>query len=611
MRSRKGTRRGERGAVMAAALILMFILVGVGGLAALAGYTNLITATNLRAVGGAHASADANVNEALYRLSLPDTDPLAIVPVVTDPNWHLDIRYTHADTDPSDNTLSTIQDSHQWPQGYDPAVPAAHLSFKKNAAGTVVFFNRDIQSPASPFMSVALPNPVGPIVGNVYEMLCFAPVLGAPLGTVLGVCPANVSVTGYPVIQIHATGFGVRNARRDVLAETARTLEYTPIAPLMAGGDVNLNNAGFIDGVNHHYGIYLTAGGGVADAYGDNDAETSDSMTLAGLPLAIKDSPDDDNQWLGGPLITGPIWHGVANATLVLYFQLAPSYTAFPRLFDKQLSTTDTTAAWVGVGLLTSALTAALRLPSGAIVPAAQLGIWSGVNYGYSAAIALSPTATITNAPVPPAGNPIVWNKGVFSWRVNDKNDPVNFAGSVGLPAAIPAANTVVECGPTAVGLPPPLVCRPAGLRTFPSFGDYLGIADTTLQDHLHDPDTDRAGLDAGHAPLGFTYVDGAYTLGTATASPGTNQFGTMYVHGDLTVAGRHTYKGFIYVDGNMTVADGGDLTVLGAVMVRGRYTNAGTGHMTLLYSREAALRGLVTTQPWRILSWEDTALQQ
>src|SRR4029077_11162875 len=90
MRSGKGTRRAERGAVMAAALILMFILVGVGGLAALAGYTNLITATNLRAVGGARASADANVNEALYRLSLPDTDPLAIVPVVTDPNWHLD-----------------------------------------------------------------------------------------------------------------------------------------------------------------------------------------------------------------------------------------------------------------------------------------------------------------------------------------------------------------------------------------------------------------------------------------------------------------------------------------------------------------------------------------
>ena len=51
MRARRHGNCGERGTVIAAALVLMFILTGVAALGALAGYTNLVTATNLRGVG--------------------------------------------------------------------------------------------------------------------------------------------------------------------------------------------------------------------------------------------------------------------------------------------------------------------------------------------------------------------------------------------------------------------------------------------------------------------------------------------------------------------------------------------------------------------------------
>ena len=44
--------------------------------------------------------------------------------------------------------------------------------------------------------------------------------------------------------------------------------------------------------------------------------------------------------------------------------------------------------------------------------------------------------------------------------------------------------------------------------------------------------------------------------------------------------------------------------------MVRRRYTHVGTGKITLLYSRDAAIRGLATVRPWRVLTWADTAVQ-
>jgi hypothetical protein len=49
----------------------------------------------------------------------------------------------------------------------------------------------------------------------------------------------------------------------------------------------------------------------------------------------------------------------------------------------------------------------------------------------------------------------------------------------------------------------------------------------------------------------------------------------------------------------------------MGAIMVRGATDiTAGTGNMTLLYSRKAAELGIQAGHPWRILSWEDTAIQ-
>jgi hypothetical protein len=305
------------------------------------------------------------------------------------------------------------------------------------------------------------------------------------------------------------------------------------------------------------------------------------------------------------------VQHGPANASLLLYFQVTPPYTSFARLYNKQLSATDVTSAWVGTGLLTSQL-GNTNLPGLGLVAAANIGVWTGMNFGYVAPIALSPTATVSNAPpaAVPAVSTNVWSTGVFSWRLNNMNS-ASYAGSVSLPATTPAINTVRDCGPSVQGAAPPsLVCRPAAFATFPSFQYYLGIDDQPFQDRLRNATTTRAMLDAGQPPLGFTYVEGNYTLGGATASPGTNQFGVLYVHGNLTVEGLHTFKGTIFVDGDLQVANGAHLLVLGAVMQRGTYTNVGTGRMTFLYSREAALRGLLNARPWRVLSWIDTAAQ-
>jgi hypothetical protein len=113
----------------------------------------------------------------------------------------------------------------------------------------------------------------------------------------------------------------------------------------------------------------------------------------------------------------------------------------------------------------------------------------------------------------------------------------------------------------------------------------------------------------AGSTPM---VLEGA---GTGVALPfrdeGTDQFGVIYIHGNLTVQGLHTFKGHIFVDGNVTIATGARLIVLGAVMAHGTYTHVGTGQTDLIYSREASLRGLLHARPWRVLSWADTAMQQ
>ena len=617
MSSRNSTcrcaRARERGTALTGVLVLTFALMAVAAIAALSGYTNILTASNLRAAAGAKADAENGINEAIYRLSLPPTDPSAIVPVLTDPDWTLSVYYTTGDDDPDDESISTIMSMADWPADHGVDVPAATLGFKKNDAGDIVFYNRAVSPGNPPFIEVGLPGPVGTLVGDVYELLCNVPsILGIQVGGVLGLCEPNATQTGYPVIQISATGLDSRGARRELIAEAARSIAFVPFAPLGTGGAVNLNSMGFFDGVNHDARIHLTAAGGSAGIFGDENSETTDNMSVLGLlPLGVKDSPDDLAAWglLTPPAVTGVLWHGVGNASLLAFF--ASQYQSFPRLYNAQIGTGNHQSAWVGVSQLTTALTSSINLPGGPLVLPANLGIWSGMNFGYTAPFALTPTATLSNPPTPPApaNNLTVWNQGVFSWRVNNRAPNANFPGAINL--VVPAVNTVVECGPAVQGEAPPLVCRPARLSTIPTLENYLGTNEVGFSGMLANPDTTQAELNAGQPPLGVTYVNGNYTLPATTPSPGTDQFGMFYVRGNLTVNGFHTFKGLIYVEGSITIADGGNLVVLGAIIARDGYAHAGTGTSTVLYSREAALAGIAHTRPWRVLAWVDAAALQ
>jgi hypothetical protein len=127
----------------------------------------------------------------------------------------------------------------------------------------------------------------------------------------------------------------------------------------------------------------------------------------------------------------------------------------------------------------------------------------------------------------------------------------------------------------------------------------------------LANPDTTVAQLNLNQPPLGVTYVNGNYTLGSSVASPADNQFGLFYIRGNLTVNGFHTFKGLVYVEGSITIANAAHLAVLGAVVARDGYTHVGTGRSTILYSREAALAGIAHARPWRVLSWVDAAALQ
>src|SRR5688572_28212617 len=123
-------RARERGTALTGVLVLTFALMAVAAIAALSGYTNILTASNLRAAAGAKADAENGINEAIYRLSLPPTDPSAIVPVLTDPDWTLSVYYTTGDDDPDDESISTIMSMADWPVDHGVDVPAATLRFK-------------------------------------------------------------------------------------------------------------------------------------------------------------------------------------------------------------------------------------------------------------------------------------------------------------------------------------------------------------------------------------------------------------------------------------------------------------------------------------------------
>ena len=537
----------ERGVMMAIVLILMTLLMGVGATAIYSGYTNLQTSTNLRIASRAKAQAEANVNEAIFRLSRQETDPDAITEDLTDPTWQVEIDFTSGDTNASDGTLSTLQASTDWPEHVpdDPVI----VRFKRPdiaAHPNRVLFSDPADTDAD---------------GELFEQLDL---------------PGTIPNSWHPVYQVLATAQDERDAERQILAEVVESTTFAPDAPLSSGVDVNLNGSGFIDGVNHHHLIHITSAGGAAGMYGDAGSDTTNSYP--GPNSVPRDSPDDN-------LNTGN-QHGVANATLG-----ATTYSSYPRLFNMKISSTSTTPAWVGV------------------TQGASTGTWTGTNTGYASAVALSNNGvggpTVTNDQPPTSG---VWTRGVFSWRVNN--------GTTSLTATIPAPSTYTNCSP---GGTPGLVCRPtalthsadsfSGSQHFPFFQEFLGLNDAAYQDLLDQADTTKADLDAGDPPLGFTYIVGNYTFNNSTASPGTNDFGLMYVTGNLHISGSQIFKGVIFIDGTLTIT--GNPTVLGAILVRGTTEiTAGTGNMTLLYSRKAAELGIQAGHPWRTLSWADTAMQ-
>lgn len=244
-----------------------------------------------------------------------------------------------------------------------------------------------------------------------------------------------------------------------------------------------------------------------------------------------------------------------------------------------QISSTDTTSAWVGLQWINPVPGSDPHLPT------FSSPHWHGTNTNYAAAVALSSTPTVLNDQ-PPNGQ--VWKRGVFSWRMN------NLSG-VGAIPGYPSTCT----GTT-------LVCRPTGLTPFPTFQQFLGLDDNAFQNLLEHPDTTSADLNAGKPPLGFTYIQGDFTFNNSTASPGTNDFGLLYVTGDLRINGNQTFKGLIFVDGGLKIT--GTPIILGAIMARGaNNATSGTGNMTLLYSKKAVELGLQAGHPWRVLAWKDT----
>ncbi len=232
--------RNERGIVLALALVVMTLLMGVGSAALFSGYTNLQTSTNLRLGTRARATAEAAVNEALYRLSRQEGKPGAIAPDLTTANWQMQIL-SHG-TANSPTQVATIQATGDWPHA--ASTPPVVVRYKKDASGSVIFYDRTRNPSLFP---IALP-------------------------------AASIPDTAHPVIQILATGLDDREAQRQILAEAVGTTAFAPPAPLSSGVNVDLNGSGFLDGVNHDHRIVINPGSGNATIYGDNATGGTDSQ---------------------------------------------------------------------------------------------------------------------------------------------------------------------------------------------------------------------------------------------------------------------------------------------------------------------------------------------
>jgi len=550
--------------VLVIVLIVMIVLMGMGLTSLFSGYTNLLTSTNLKFATQARNTAEAGINEALYRLSRQEGQHGAIAPDLSNPNWQVEIDFTSGDSNASDGAVSTVQLSEDLPEEHPAHLASIHFKKPDPAQPNAVLFYDSSHNP--PFSTITLPS-------------------------------ANIPSTAYPVIQITATGLDDRSAERQIFAEVRETTAFSPPAPLSSGVNVDLNGSGFLDGVNHDHRIYITPGSGNAAIYGDNATGGTDEVTDSHSGSVSKDSPDDNKNDNVAPKACGNSGdHDVANPSLT-----GTAYSSCARLFNMQIApnpppagfTYDpTTPAWVGLQWINPVPSSDPHRPT---YPNSH---WHGTNTGASSAVALSSTPTVTRDQ-PPAGN--VWTKGVFTWGKSNVS---------GLGTILPYPH---ECSPS------DLVCRPTVLTHspdsfsstshFPYFQEFLGLDDKSFQDLLSKPDTTKADLDAGRPPLGFTYIQGSYTFNASTASPGTNDFGLLYVTGDLTINGNQVFKGLVFIDGSLRVA--GSPVILGAVMVRGStQITVGTGNMKLIYSKKAAELGIQAAHPWGILTWEDTAIQ-
>src|SRR5262245_2311291 len=481
----------EHGVVLIMALVVMTLLMGVASTAIFSSYTNVLTATNLKLATRARGIAEANINEAIYRLSRQEVDANAIVPNLANSDWQVEINFTSGDNNASDGVVSTIQASADWPDHIpdDPVIVRYKKPDPTGSPNGVLFYDPK-QNPK--FVTYTLPN-------------------------------SAIPDSAHPVFQITGTALDSREAERQILAEVIETTTFAPPAPLSSGVDVNLNGSGFLAGVNHHHMIYIPPANGIPAIYGDNgNVETTDTHPSG----QIKDSPDDNSDTGSG--------HGIANSSLV-----GAAFSSYPRLFNMQIGSSDQTPAWVGLTKVNP-------------------DKWTGSNTGYASAVALSSSPTVVNDQPPTSG---VWTKGVFTWRRNNSSG----LGTIpGYPSTCSSATT--------------LVCRPTELTHsadsfaasshFPFFQEFLGLDDASFQDLLDHPDTTKTDLNAGKPPLGFTYVQGDYTFNNSTASPGTYDFGLLYVTGGLTINGNQTFKGLVWIDGTLKVS--GSPVILGAVMVRG-----------------------------------------
>src|SRR5712691_4344826 len=98
-------RRDEQGIVLIVVLIVMVLLLGMGLTSLFSGYTNLLMSTNLKLATQARNTAEAGVNEALYRLSRQEGQPGDIVPDLSNPNWQVEIDFTSGDSNAGDGTV--------------------------------------------------------------------------------------------------------------------------------------------------------------------------------------------------------------------------------------------------------------------------------------------------------------------------------------------------------------------------------------------------------------------------------------------------------------------------------------------------------------------------